>query len=89
MTNPADTSTETTAQHRIDEAQEVPLVQEYRLRRWARKHYVPHEQRQTRTWHPIVLDEMAKRDDELYDAGQHASRIAQRYVPLEPTIRYS
>ena len=44
-------------------AEEVDFIEELRLRRWAREHYVTNEQRQ-QTWHPVVLEEMAKKDNE-------------------------
>lgn len=47
-------------------AAELDLIEELRLRRWAREHYVPREQRQ-RTWHPVVHDEMGKKDREAVD----------------------
>jgi hypothetical protein len=40
---------------------ELDLIEELRLRRWAREHYVPRGQRQT-AWHPVVHDEMNKKD---------------------------
>ncbi|MBX7166607.1 MAG: hypothetical protein K1X74_09700 [Pirellulales bacterium] len=45
-------------------ALEVDVIEELRLRRWARENYVSDELR-NREWHPIVLDEMQKRDREL------------------------
>lgn len=44
-------------------AAELDLIEELRLRRWAREHYVPRSQRQL-SWHPVVHDEMVKKDDE-------------------------
>lgn len=43
---------------------EVDFVRELRLRQWARQNFVLPEQRKT-TWHPIVLDEMRIRDQEM------------------------
>jgi hypothetical protein len=43
---------------------EVDLIEELRLRRWARENYVPSEQR-TRSWHPVILDEMLRKDEEI------------------------
>jgi hypothetical protein len=43
----------------------MDLVRELRLRQWARQNYVPLEQRQS-GWHPIVLDEMHRRDLEIH-----------------------
>ncbi len=42
---------------------ELDLIEELRLRRWAREHYVPRSQRRL-SWHPVVHDEMSKRDNE-------------------------
>jgi len=57
-------------------------IRELRLRRWAREHYVRPEERNS-GWHPIVLDEMATRDEEL-TAASHASR----FVPLAPSTHF-
>jgi hypothetical protein len=44
---------------------ELDFIEELRLRRWAREHYVPVyvpvEERET-SWHPVILDEMNKKD---------------------------
>ena len=42
-------------------AAELDLIEELRLRRWAREHYVPRDRRQS-SWHPVVLDEMSRKD---------------------------
>ena len=42
---------------------EIDFIEELRLRRWARENYVPPENRQ-RTWHPVVHEEMKKKDHE-------------------------
>jgi hypothetical protein len=42
---------------------DLDLIEELRLRRWARENYVPPEKRQ-RSWHPIVHEEMKKKDHE-------------------------
>jgi len=41
--------------------EELDLIQELRLRRWARENYVPDGQREA-SWHPVILDEMQKKD---------------------------
>jgi hypothetical protein len=41
----------------------LDLIEEFRLRRWARENYVPQEVR-PRGWHPVILDEMQARDAE-------------------------
>jgi hypothetical protein len=56
------------------------LVQELRLRRWARENYVPVEQRD-QSWHGHVLDEMQRKDHELNVAAEYGG-VAQRIVPL-------
>ena len=43
---------------------EVDLIEELRLRRWARENYVPSELR-VRSWHPVILDEMLRKDEEI------------------------
>jgi hypothetical protein len=40
---------------------ELDFIEELRMRRWARENYVPRSRRQN-AWHPIVHDEMAKKD---------------------------
>ena len=45
---------------------DVDLIEELRLRRWAREHYVPRDRRQP-SWHPVVLDEMSRKDSESGD----------------------
>jgi hypothetical protein len=43
---------------------ELDFIEELRLRRWAREHYVTREQRED-SWHPVVHEEMEKKDFEL------------------------
>jgi hypothetical protein len=42
---------------------DLDLIEEFRLRRWARENYVPGDKRDE-SWHPIVLDEMTRKDRE-------------------------
>ena len=42
----------------------VDAIEEIRLRTWARKNYTPAPQRDD-TLHPIILDEMKRKDEEL------------------------
>ena len=42
---------------------EVDFIEELKLRRLAREHYVPRDRRET-TWHPVILDEMGRKDVE-------------------------
>jgi len=60
----------------------VDLISELRLRQWARRNYVPPELRQT-TWHPIVLGEMAYRDQELAERPEWMPTRTP-FVPLAP-----
>lgn len=45
---------------------EVDFIEELRLRRWAREHYVPRNQREL-SWHPVIHDEMDRRDHEMVE----------------------
>jgi hypothetical protein len=40
---------------------DLDFIEELRLRRWARENYVPCGRRQ-RSWHPIVHEEMEKKE---------------------------
>jgi hypothetical protein len=42
---------------------DVDPIDEMRLRTWARRNYAPASKRPT-DWHPIILDEMVKKDRE-------------------------
>ena len=42
---------------------DVDPVEEMRMRTWARRHYAPVQDRDE-NWHPVVLDEMVRRDRE-------------------------
>ena len=61
----------------------MDLIRELKLRQWARTHYVPADMR-SRSWHPLVLDEMRHRDEELLEAGALSLRTRSIYVPLVP-----
>ena len=45
---------------------EVDLIEEMRLRTWARENYVPMEDRE-QDWHPVVLEEMRLKDCDVVD----------------------
>lgn len=47
----------------VKETSDVDPIDEMRLRTWARKNYAPVSQRPN-DWHPIILDEMTKKDRE-------------------------
>ena len=63
------------------------LIQELRLRKWAREHYVTEQDRNDGEWHAIVLDEMRRKDDEFRELGSKQT-IVTSYVPLAPTVSY-
>ena len=45
------------------QSSELDLIEELKLRTWARENYVAADQRNA-SWHPVVLDEMSNRDRE-------------------------
>lgn len=47
----------------LEAGAEIDPVEEMRLRTWARRHYAPSNQRDG-NWHPVVLDEMRRKDGE-------------------------
>jgi len=47
---------------------EVDFIEELKLRRWARENYVP-QPRRDGTWHPIIHDEMGRKDRDLRSNG--------------------
>ncbi|HMP01146.1 MAG TPA: hypothetical protein PKD86_17265 [Gemmatales bacterium] len=40
---------------------DLDFIEELRMRTWARNNWVPRPQRES-TWHPVIHDEMAKKD---------------------------
>jgi len=54
---------------------ELDLIEELRLRRWARENYVPRGLRQN-AWHPIVHEEMRKKDGEAGDRETTSAHYA-------------
>lgn len=48
-------------------AHDVDFIEELRLRRWARENYVPSDERDA-SWHPIILEEMRRKDCEVSEA---------------------
>ena len=47
---------------------EIDFIEELRLRRWARENYAALADRQE-TWHPIILEEMSRKDQEVGGRG--------------------
>lgn len=58
----------------------LDLVEELRLRRWARLHHVATEERRA-DWHPVILEEMLRKDAEL--AEQEPLNVGSRPVPID------
>ena len=48
---------------------DLDLIEELRLRRWARENFVAVDQRQT-NWHPVILEEMGRKDHERSPRSQ-------------------
>ncbi len=48
--------------------EDLDLIEELRLRRWARENFVPVSQRQP-NWHPVILEEMGQKDRERPSRG--------------------
>lgn len=65
----------------------IDLIRELRLRQWARTNYVPAPQR-VNTWHPVVLDEMRRRDEELFEKRAIVPSTRSSFVPLAPTTGF-
>lgn len=56
----------------IEAEPSLDLIDELRMRRWARENYVPEESRE-KTWHPVIHDEMTKKDQDLSSRPGFAS----------------
>lgn len=53
---------------------EMDMIEELRMRRWARENYVPKDKR-PHTWHPVVHEEMEKKD---YEGS--SSLVSPKYI---------
>jgi hypothetical protein len=56
---------------------EVDFIEELRLRRWARENHVPPEERKS-SWHPIVHEEMEKKDLESREGDLNPAYAVSR-----------
>ncbi len=65
----------------------ISLAAEFRLRSWARVHYVAVDQRKE-IWNPVVLDEMRNKDLEMQEIEENRmkDRVSSMYVPLAPGV---
>ncbi|MBA3313292.1 MAG: hypothetical protein M3552_15350 [Planctomycetota bacterium] len=61
----------------------MDLLNDLRLRRWARENFVPPEQR-PEEWDAVILSEMRLRDAELASIGS-LEAFGSKLVPLEPS----
>jgi hypothetical protein len=59
------------------------VISELRLRQWARRNYLPPEQRHSGL-HPIARSEMEFRDQELAAERPHWTMVRTPFVPLLP-----
>lgn len=68
---------------------QTDLIDELRMRGWARANHIPAPQRPD-SWHPIILDEMRRMDAEVPAPYSPVStpRIGASYVPVVPTNVY-
>jgi hypothetical protein len=64
----------------------MDLIRELRLRQWARQHFVVAAERRP-TWHPVVLDEMRQRDQEMSIDEANQPNPGSTFVPLAPHSR--
>jgi hypothetical protein len=55
--------------------EEIDVIEEIRLRTWARENYVPAGERDEQ-WHAVVLEEMSEKDRELQNADAPRSVAA-------------
>ncbi|MBL6704799.1 MAG: hypothetical protein ISQ06_01710 [Planctomycetaceae bacterium] len=66
------------------DSRELDLVAELRLRQWARRNYVPAEQRSDSDWHAVVVSEMRRIDREIGRAERIQEIVTSAgIVPLE------
>ncbi len=66
----------------------MDLIEEFRLRVWARSHYVPANARD-RSWHNCIIDEMQRMDREQVDISctvdYQPDASVSTFVPLAPS----
>ncbi|GIW80494.1 MAG: hypothetical protein KatS3mg105_2301 [Gemmatales bacterium] len=54
---------------------QLDFIEELRLRRWARENHVPPHERMP-DWHPVIHDEMRKKDIESAEADEFTTTCA-------------
>jgi hypothetical protein len=55
----------TSAVLELEVERDIDVIEEMRLRTWARQNYVPADERDDDGVHPIILDEMLRKDHEF------------------------
>lgn len=60
-------------------------VKELRLRAWARANYVPVSGRSS-SWHPLVLDEMSRRDAEQIRESSYTPQSAEALLSTQQVL---
>lgn len=63
---------------------DVDIIEELQLRRWAREHYVTPDRRPG-LQHPVISDEMRIKDAEIIIESR-ARKSVVAFVPLAPTV---
>ena len=63
---------------------DLDIIEELQLRRWAREHYVPPQERESAT-HPIIAEEMQRKDAEVIINARSREPMSS-FVPLVPTV---
>ena len=63
---------------------ELDVIEELQLRRWARENYSAPELREE-SQHPVVRDEMRLRDEEMIIETRARDSVVS-FVPLAPTV---
>ena len=69
---------------RNSNTQPVDAIAELRLRLWARTNYVPAAIRRDSEWHPVVLEEMRRKDVDL--RMQNGESPMTKVVPIMPEL---
>lgn len=55
----------TAAMLELEAERDIDVIEEMRLRTWARQNYVPLSERDDEDIHPVALDEMLRKDHEF------------------------
>ncbi len=69
-----------TQETKLAKVQDIDAIEEMRMRTWARQNYVPATDRDVNDLHPVVLDEMVRKDHEF-----RYLTSTRRFLSLAPT----